>query len=85
MNGVWKKTSGMQTGTLKRWCAEKGFGFLTPDDGTPDTFAHINELMGGAFQHIQEGARVRVEIGFDRSTSKHMSYAAFFNHPHGGP
>jgi CspA family cold shock protein len=49
----------MQTGTVKFFNTDKGFGFITPDQGGKDVFVHANDL-GGAM--ISEGTRVEFEV-----------------------
>ena len=52
-------TRGMQTGTVKFFNTQKGFGFITPDAGGKDVFVHANDL-GGAI--INEGTKVEFEV-----------------------
>jgi len=49
----------MQTGTVKFFNTDKGFGFITPDGGGKDVFVHANDL-GGAL--LQEGSKVEFEV-----------------------
>ncbi|MEO3690981.1 MULTISPECIES: cold shock domain-containing protein [unclassified Roseateles] len=52
-----------QTGTVKWFNDEKGFGFITPADGTKDLFAHHSEIRnGGGFRSLAEGAQVEFEV-----------------------
>ena len=52
----------MQTGTVKWFDDGKGFGFITPDDGGKDLFAHHSEIKnGGGFRSLAEGAKVEFE------------------------
>lgn len=56
----------MPLGTCKRWYFNKGFGFLTPDDGSGDIFCHITELRkSGLHGGLAEGDRVAFEISLD--------------------
>jgi CspA family cold shock protein len=51
----------MATGTVKWFNDAKGFGFITPDDGGKDLFAHHTEIQGSGFKSLQEGAKVEYE------------------------
>lgn len=54
--------STMQTGTVKWFDDGKGFGFITPDNGGKDLFAHHSEVKnGGGFRSLAEGAKVQFE------------------------
>ncbi|WP_020661144.1 cold-shock protein [Amycolatopsis benzoatilytica] len=53
----------MTQGTVKWFNAEKGFGFISPDDGSADVFAHYSEIQGNGFRSLEENARVEFEIG----------------------
>lgn len=52
----------MATGTVKWFNAEKGFGFITPDDGGVDIFAHYSALQTQGYKSLDEGQRVEFEI-----------------------
>jgi cold shock protein len=52
----------MATGTVKWFNAEKGFGFIAPDDGGPDVFAHFSAITGGGYRSLEENQKVEFEI-----------------------
>jgi cold shock protein len=51
------------TGVVKWFSDEKGFGFITPDDGGKDAFVHFSGIEGDGFRTLQEGAKVTFELG----------------------
>lgn len=52
-----------QTGIVKWFDDGKGFGFIAPDDGGKDLFAHFKEIAAtGGFRSLQEGQRVAFEV-----------------------
>ncbi|GAB3077803.1 cold-shock protein [Corynebacterium aquatimens] len=53
----------MATGTVKWFNAEKGFGFIAPDDGSADVFVHYSEIQGNGFRTLEENQRVEFEVG----------------------
>ena len=52
----------MATGKVKWFNDSKGFGFITPDDGTDDLFAHFSAIQSGGFKTLPEGAQVEFEV-----------------------
>jgi cold shock protein len=52
----------MPTGTVKWFNNDKGFGFITPDDGGQDLFVHQSDIEGAGFRSLNEGARVSFEV-----------------------
>lgn len=53
----------MAQGTVKWFNAEKGFGFIAPDDGSSDVFVHYSEIKGNGFRSLEENQQVEFEIG----------------------
>ena len=51
-----------QTGTVKWFNEGKGFGFIAPDDGSKDLFAHYSEIRGSGFKTLTETQRVEFEV-----------------------
>jgi len=51
----------MATGTVKWFNGEKGFGFIAPDDNTPDVFVHYSAIESKGFRELQEGQKVEFE------------------------
>lgn len=51
-----------QTGTVKWFSQDKGFGFIAPDDGGKDLFAHFKEIQGTGFKTLNENQRVQFEV-----------------------
>ncbi|MGW1678112.1 cold-shock protein [Saccharopolyspora sp. NPDC002376] len=52
----------MATGTVKWFNAEKGYGFITPDGGGADVFAHYSAIDSSGFRTLEENQRVEFEI-----------------------
>jgi CspA family cold shock protein len=52
----------MAQGTVKWFNGEKGFGFITPDDGTKDLFVHYSEIQGNGYRSLDENQRVQFEV-----------------------
>ena len=51
-----------QTGIVKWFNEGKGFGFIAPDDGGKDLFAHYSEIKGSGFKTLTEAQRVEFEV-----------------------
>jgi CspA family cold shock protein len=52
----------MATGTVKWFSAEKGYGFITPDDGSADVFVHFSAITGEGYRNLEEGQKVQYEV-----------------------
>jgi CspA family cold shock protein len=51
----------MAEGTVKWFNATKGYGFVTPDDGSPEVFVHFSAIDGTGYRELIEGERVEFE------------------------
>ncbi|NMC43385.1 MAG: cold-shock protein [candidate division Zixibacteria bacterium] len=56
----------MSKGTVKWFNAEKGFGFITPDDGGEDLFVHHTNIAMEGFRSLDQGQKVEYEVGQGR-------------------
>ncbi|HQY33553.1 cold-shock protein [Actinotalea sp.] len=52
----------MATGTVKWFNAEKGFGFIAPDEGGADVFAHYSAIATSGYRTLEENQKVEFEI-----------------------
>jgi len=52
----------MTTGTVKWFNDAKGFGFITPDDGSADVFAHFSAIASDGFRSLAEGQQVSFDV-----------------------
>jgi CspA family cold shock protein len=60
----------MNAGTVKWFNAQKGFGFIQPDDGSKDVFVHISAVERAGLRDLYEGQKVSFELTEDRRTGK---------------
>ncbi len=56
-----KGLRGVARGTVKWFSQEKGYGFITPDEGGEDLFVHYSAIEGSGFRSLEEGERVSYE------------------------
>mmetsp|Transcript_48192 Transcript_48192/g.124973 ORF Transcript_48192/g.124973 Transcript_48192/m.124973 type:complete len:101 (+) Transcript_48192:113-415(+) len=62
------------SGTFKNFFTEKGWGFITPDDGSEDVFVHVKENGGDdAFCNVQAGDAVRYDAEYDDRKGKYKA------------
>ena len=52
----------MITGTVKWFNDAKGFGFITPEDGSKDVFVHHSAIQGSGFKSLAEGQKVKFDL-----------------------
>jgi CspA family cold shock protein len=52
----------MATGTVKWFNAEKGFGFIAPDGGGPDVFAHYSAIQVQGYKELSDGQQVEFDV-----------------------
>jgi cold shock protein len=60
----------MQTGTVKWFNSQKGFGFIQPQDGSKDVFVHISAVERAGLYSLNEGQKVSYEVVADSRTGK---------------
>jgi len=56
----------MATGTVKWFNSEKGYGFITPEDGTKDVFVHFSGIEGEGYKSLNEGQKVEYTVTQDQ-------------------
>lgn len=69
-NAILMKDTIMQTGTVKFFNAQKGFGFIEPQDGSKDVFVHISAVERANMAHLTEGQKIQFESVIDQRTGK---------------
>jgi CspA family cold shock protein len=60
----------MASGTVKWFDAQKGFGFIQPDDGGKDAFVHISAVERSGMSNLHEGQKLEFELVTDRKSGK---------------
>jgi len=64
--GCMGRRSDLAEGTVKWFNEEKGYGFITPKDGSKDLFVHYSNISGEGFKSLSEGQQVTFEAGEGR-------------------
>ncbi len=62
----------MNSGTVKWFNSEKGFGFITNDNGGDDLFVHFSAIQSEGYKSLDEGAKVTFDVEQDPKNSKKM-------------
>ena len=65
----------MPTGTVKFFKTDKGYGFITPEDGSRDVFVHVSAVQDSGLTTISEGQKLKFEIQEDARGPKATSLA----------
>jgi len=60
----------MSTGTVKWFNAQKGYGFIQPEDGTKDVFVHISAVERSGLGNLREGQKVSFDVERDNRSGK---------------
>jgi CspA family cold shock protein len=60
----------MPTGTVKWFNATKGYGFIQPEDGSPDVFVHVSAVERAGMDTLREGQKVAYEVQRDPKRGK---------------
>ena len=60
----------MPTGTVKWYNAQKGFGFIQPDDGGKDAFVHVSAIERAGMGDLTEGQKIIYELVTDKRSGK---------------
>ena len=60
----------MDTGTVKWFNEQKGYGFIQPDNGNKDVFVHISAVERAGLRSLKEGQKVSFEVVTDKRTGK---------------
>lgn len=66
----------MPTGTVKFFNTTRGFGFITPDDGTKDVFVHVSAVERAGMSTLAEGQKIEFEIQPDKKGPKAVNLVA---------
>ncbi|MDH7796537.1 MULTISPECIES: cold-shock protein [unclassified Beijerinckia] len=60
----------MNTGTVKWFNEQKGYGFIQPDDGGKDVFVHVSAVQAAGMHGLNEGQKISFEIITDKRSGK---------------
>lgn len=69
----------MATGIVKWFNAEKGYGFIQPDDGGKDVFVHISAVERAGMPGLREGQRIKYDVALDRGKAAATDLSAAGN------
>lgn len=59
---IQRRNMAVATGIVKWFNAEKGFGFIAPDDGSADVFAHYSAIASSGYRSLDENQRVQFDV-----------------------
>jgi CspA family cold shock protein len=62
VGGISPEEQDMATGTVKWFNADKGFGFIAPDDGSEDVFAHFSAIQSSGYRSLDENQKVEFDV-----------------------
>lgn len=62
----------MSTGIVKWFNSQKGFGFITNDNGGDDVFVHFSAIISNGFKNLEEGQRVKFDMEADPKDKRKM-------------
>ena len=61
MSEIIKEKTSLANGTVKWFSEQKGYGFITPEDGGKDLFVHYSNIVGDGFRNLQDGQAVEYD------------------------